>query len=152
MDIIWVSTKKIDKIQKIQTMVHFNRPPVKSAQCVIGTEKHLDSGILLNYNDADYSQGYGQFKEAFRALTKDDEIRPNISDTDFRSSKNNKEIGYNLYVFDIRYQKKLESSQPIKVYFEFSQNVPTGIYGYGLVLTKKLVGISSNGQRHFDLI
>ena len=48
------------------------RLPVVSAQCVIGTEKNPDAGILINYDDDDYSQGYHQIKEAFRALTKDD--------------------------------------------------------------------------------
>ena len=46
----------------------FYRPIVTSAQCIIGTEKYPDSGILINYNDDDYSQGYGQIKEAFKAL------------------------------------------------------------------------------------
>ena len=36
------------------------RPPVTSAQCIIGTEKYPDSCILLNYDDGDYSQVYGQ--------------------------------------------------------------------------------------------
>ena len=49
----------------------FYRPLVTSAQCIIGTEKYPDSGILLNYNDDDYSQGYGEIKEAFKDLTKD---------------------------------------------------------------------------------
>ena len=31
----------------------FYRPPVTSAQCIIGTETYPDSGILLNYNDDD---------------------------------------------------------------------------------------------------
>ena len=127
----------------------FYRPPVTSAQCIIGTEKYPDSAILLNYYEDDYSQGYGQIKEAFRALTKDDNLKPYISDNDFGSSNNGKDIGYNLYVFDIRYQKNLESAQPIKV--EFSENVPAGVYGYALVLTNKLVSISSDGQRHFGL-
>ena len=49
------------------------RPPVTSAQCIISTEKHPDSAILLNYDDDDvYSQGYGQIKDAFKALTKND--------------------------------------------------------------------------------
>ena len=46
------------------------------------------------------------------------------------------DVGYNLYVFDIRYQRNFTASQPIKVE----------------VLTNKLVGISSDGQRYFDLI
>ena len=54
----------------------FVRPAVISAQVIIGTERYPDSGILLNYDDDNYSQGYGQIKEAFRALTKDDILQP----------------------------------------------------------------------------
>ena len=36
----------------------FCRLPIVSVQCIIGTEKHPDDGILLNYGDDDYSQGY----------------------------------------------------------------------------------------------
>ena len=79
-----------------------------SAQCTIGTEKYPDSAILLNYNDDDYSQGYSQFKEAFRALSLDDILKPYISDHDFRSSNDGNIIGYNLYVIDISYQKILK--------------------------------------------
>ena len=130
----------------------FYRPSVISAQCVTGTEKYPDSGTLLNYDDDDYNQGYGQIKEAFRALSKDDILQPYISDHDFRSSNNNDDIGYNLYVFDIRYQKDFENAHPIKVEFIFDQPIPAGIYVYALVLTNKKISISSDGQRHFDLI
>ena len=41
----------------------FVRLPVISAQDVFGTERYPDTGILLNYNDDDYSQGYGQTKD-----------------------------------------------------------------------------------------
>ena len=102
----------------------FYRPPITSAQCTIGTEKYPDSAILLNYNDDHYSQGYGQIKEAFRALTKDDIFQPYISDKDFRSSYDDNDIEYYSYFFDIRYQKKLESAQPIKVEFKSSEIVP----------------------------
>ena len=37
----------------------FFGPPVTSAQCIIGTEKLLDSGTLLNFDDDEYSQAYG---------------------------------------------------------------------------------------------
>ena len=40
----------------------FVRLPVISAQVVIGTERYPDSSILLNYEDDDYSQGYGQIE------------------------------------------------------------------------------------------
>ena len=129
----------------------FYRPLATSAQCIIGTEKYPDSGILLNYNDDDYSQGYGLIKEAFKALTKDDLLQPYIAEHDFRSSNDGNNTGYNIYAFDIRYQKNFEISQPIKIEFKFDGVVPAGIYGYALVLTNKLISISSDGQRMFDL-
>ena len=49
----------------------FYRMPVRSAQVVIGTEKYPDNSVLLNFYDDDYSQGYGQIKEVFTALTED---------------------------------------------------------------------------------
>ena len=129
----------------------FVRLPVISAQVVIGTERHPDSAILLNYEVDDYGQGYDQIKEAFKALTKDNNLQPYISDHDFKSSNVGNDIGYNIYAFDIRYQKNFENSQPIKIEFKFSENIPAGIYGYSLVLTNKLISISSDGQRMFDL-
>ena len=78
-------------------------------------------------------------------------LQPYISDNDFRSSNNNDDIGYNLYVFDISYQKSLENTQPIKVEFKFDGVLPDGICGYALVLTSKRISISSDGQQHFDL-
>ena len=79
----------------------FYRPLVTSAQCIIGTEKYPDNGILLNYTDDDYSQGYGQIREAFKALTKDNLFRQYISEHDFRSSNDGNKSGYNIYAFDI---------------------------------------------------
>ena len=131
----------------------FCRLPVVSAQCVIGTEKYPDAGILLNYDDDDYSQGYHQIEEAFKALTKDDILQPYISQEDFRTSNvAANDVGYNLYVFDKRYQKNYTASQPIKVEFKFDGVVPNNVNGYALVLTNRLVSIRSDGQRHFDLI
>ena len=129
----------------------FVRLPVISAQVVIGTERYPDSGILLNYDDDDYSQGYGLIKEAFKALTKDDILLPYISEDDFRSSNEANNIGYNIYAFAIRYQKHFENAQPVKIEFKFSENIAAGIYGYALVLTNRLVSITSDGQRMFDL-
>ena len=129
----------------------FYRPLVTSAQCIIGTEKYPDSSILLNYNDDNCSQVYGQIKEAFKALTKDNLLQQYISDNDFRSSNDGDNIVYNIYAFDIRYQKDFESSQPVKVEFKFDAIIPAGIHGYALVLTNRLISISSSGQRMFDL-
>ena len=129
----------------------FVRLPVISAQVVIGTERYPDSAILLNYDDDNYSQGYGLIKEAFRALTKDDILKPYITEDDFRSSNEGNNIGYNIYAFDIRYQKIFENAQPVKVEFKFSENIDAGVYGYALVWTNRLISITSDGQRMFDL-
>ena len=123
----------------------FYRPPVTSVQCIIGTEKYPDSGILLNYSDDNYSQGYGQIKEAFKALTKDNILQPYISEQDFRSSNDDNDFGYSIYAFEIRYQKNFESFQPIKVEFKFDEVIPVGIYRYALDLTNKLFSLSNDG-------
>ena len=114
----------------------FIRLPVISAQVVIGTERYPDSGILLNYDDDNYVQGYGQIKEAFKSLTKDDILQPYISEDDFRSSNEGNKIGYNIYAFDIRYQKNFENAQPVKVEIIFSEKIDAGVYGYALVFDK----------------
>ena len=129
----------------------FVRLPVISAQVVFGTERYPDTGVFLNYNDDDYSQGYGQIKEAFKALTKDDILQSYISEDDFRSSNDGDNIAYNIHCFDIGYQKNFENGQSVKVKFKFDGVIPGGIYSYALVLTNRLVNISSDGQEKFDL-
>ena len=82
----------------------FCRLPVTSAQCMIGNEFFPGSGILLKSGDDDYSQGYGQIKQAFRASSKDDIFQPCISGDNFRSSNvMADDVSYNLCVFDIQY-------------------------------------------------
>ena len=98
----------------------FCRLPIVNAQCIFGTEKYPDAGIFLNYVVDHYCQGYAQIKEAFRALTKDDILQPYISDHDFRSSNvRGEDVGFNFYVFEIRYQQIFTASQPIKGEFNF---------------------------------
>ena len=120
---------------------------------LLENEKYPDAGILINYDDDDYSQGYSQIKEAFRALTKDDILQPCISDDGFRSSNAGVVVlGYIfIYVFVIRYQQNFTASQPITVEFKFDGVVPNYINVYALVLTNKLVSTNSDGQRHCDL-
>ena len=152
---IWVSVAfQQQDSQHDQTMNNdtFYRLPVSSIQCIIGTKKNPYSAILLNYDDDDYSQGYGQIKEAFRALTKDNKLQPSISEDDFRSDKNGNNIGYKIHVFDIRYQKKYQPGQSVKIEFKLDKVVPAGVYGYALVLTNRLVSIGSDGQRMLDLV
>ena len=108
---IWIfvvfqqSDRQHDQFLNYDTSV---RLPVISSQVVIGTERYPDTGIFLNYNDDGYSQGYGQIKEAFIALTEDDILQPYISEVDFRSSNDGDSIGYKFHVFDIGNQKNFE--------------------------------------------
>ena len=56
----------------------------------------------------------------FKSSTKDDSLQPDISDDDFRSSNPGVfEVGYSVYVFDIRYQQIFAASQPINVEIKF---------------------------------
>ena len=114
--------------------------PVTSCQCIIGIEEYRVSAILLKYDDGLYSQGYAQIKEVFKALIEGDILQPYKSEYDFRLSNHGddgKDIGYNIHRFDIRYQKKFESAQPVKVEIIFQEKIPAGLYGYALVLTNK---------------
>ena len=61
-------------------------------------------------------------------------------------------VRYNFYTFDIRYQQSFTDSQPFKVEFEFDGVNPNDVNGYAPVLNIKLVSLSSDGQRHFDII
>ena len=126
--------------------------PDTFAQRIAGTEKYPDGDILINYDNDEYVHGYTHIKEAFRALTKDDILQPYISDHDFGSS-NDKigDVGYNLYVFDIRYQQNFTASQ-LKVEIKLDGVVPNNVDGYVLVLKNELVSVSTNILRHFDLI
>ena len=61
---------------------------------------------MLNYDDDDSSLGYGQIKEAYKSLPKDDFLQPYLTNVDFRSSDAGViEVRYNLYVFDVNYQQ-----------------------------------------------
>ena len=78
-----------------------------SAQVVIGTETYPDTAILFNFSDDEYSQSYGERKEAFEALTKDDVLQPDRTEDNFKPSNDGDNFGYNIHAFDMRYQKEL---------------------------------------------
>ena len=151
MDYYEISTKRSTDFGN-REQIYFFGPLVTSAQSIIGTEKHPDTGIMLYYNEGDYSQGSGRIEEAYKGLTKDDIHQPYISHLDFGSSIEGKVVGYNSYLFHIQLRKNFTASQPIKVEFKFKGVVPNNIKGYSLVITIKLISVSSDGQKHFDLI
>ena len=63
------------------------------------------------------------------------------------------ETNHNFYVFDLSKQKDHIASQPIRLEFKISAAIDVPDYiAYALVLTPKLISISSDDQRHFNLI
>ena len=50
------------------------------------------------------------------------------------------------------YQQNVTASQSIKVEFKFHGAVPNDINGNALVLTNKLVSVTSDDQQHFHFI
>ena len=134
----------------------FYRPSVVYAQCIIGGEKFPDSKINCIYLFDEYSQAYGEIVSCLRHLAEDILIQPYTTQKDFLIFNNYPEgnPGYNLQVFDIRHHQDYSTAQPIKVRYGFRPAVPTAtnLIGFALLLTNKLVFVSSDGQRQFDLI
>ena len=60
---------------------------------------------------------------------------------------------YKFFVFDLSKQNDNIASQPIRLEFKFNAAIDVADFiAYALVLTPKLISISSDGQRHFDLL
>ena len=125
------------------------------AQCIIGSEKCPDAGLNCYYAVDKNSQAYGEIISCFRHLAKDNFLQTYITQKDFKTSNNyaDGKPGYNLYVFDIRHHQGYSSAQPIKLGSNFRPVVPaaTNLIRYALLLTNKLVSVSTDGQRQFDL-
>ena len=92
----------------------------------------------------------------FRHLANDNILQPYLTQKIFIASTNylDDNAGFNIYVFDIRHYQDYSSAQPIKVGFVFRPAIPAGnnLIGYALLLTNKLVSLSSDGQKQFDMI
>ena len=60
---------------------------------------------------------------------------------------------YKFQVFDLSKQKDHSASHPIRLEVKFDAAIDVADYiAYALVLTPKLISISSDEQRHLDLI
>ena len=70
-------------------------------------------------------------------LTKDNTIQFYLPEQGLGKSNRGDNVGFNLYVFSIRYRKIFMTAQTIKVEFKVSACVPAGAFGYALVLTKR---------------
>ena len=135
---------------KIDSQTHnnatFHRLPVSNAVCKIGSEKYPDDGIECDYDRDKYDQAYSEIENFYLLKSETNLLNPFIDLHKFRTN-------YNFCVFDLSKQKDNISSQPIRLEFKFSAAIDVADYiAYALVLTPKLISISSDGQRHFDLL
>ena len=135
---------------KIDSQTHdnatFDRLSVSIAVCKIGSEKYPDDGIECDYDRGKYDQAYHEIENFYHLKCESDLLNPFIDLHKFRTN-------YNFNVFDLSKQKDQIASQPIRLEFKFNAAFGVAEYvAYALVLTPKLISISSDGQRHFDLL
>ena len=135
---------------KIDSQTHdnaiFDRLPISNAVCKIGSEKYPDDGIECDYDRDKYDQAYSEIENFYLLKSETNLLNPFIDWHKFRTI-------YNFYVFDLSKQKDNIASQPIRLEFKFNAAIDVADYiPYALVLTPKLISISSDGQRHFDLL
>ena len=135
---------------KIVSQVHdnavFDRLPISNAVCKIGSEKYPDDGIECDYDRDKYDQAYSEIENFYHSNSETNLLNPFIDLHKVRTK-------YNFYVFDLSKQKDHIASQPIRLEVKFIAAIDVSNFiAYALVLTPKLISISSDGQRHFDLI
>ena len=135
---------------KIDSQTHdnaiFDRLPVSNAVCKIGSEKYPDDGIECDYDRDKYDQAYSEIENFYLLKNETNLLNPFIDLHKFRTN-------YNFYVFDLSKQKDNIASQPIRLEFKFNAAIDVAdCIAYALVLTPKLISISSDGKRHFDLL
>ena len=135
---------------KIDSQTHnnviFDRLPISSGVCKIGSQKYPDDGIKCDYDRDKYDQAYHEIENFYLLKSETNLLNPFIDLHKFRTN-------YNFYVFDLSKQKDQIASQPIRLEFKFSAAINVADYiAYALVLTPRLISISSNGQRHFEIL
>ena len=135
---------------KIDSQTHdnatFDRLSVSNAVCKIGSEKYPDDGIECGYDRDKYDQAYSKIENFHILHSECNLLNPLIDLHKFRRS-------FNFYVFDLSKQKDQIASQPIRLEIKFNAAFGAADYmAYALVLTPKLISISSDGQRQFDLL
>ena len=124
----------------------FDRLSVSNAVCKIGSQNHPDDQKECNYNRDKYDQAYYEIKSFYNLHSESNLLKPFISLHKFRTS-------YNFYVFDLSKQNSPIASDPIRLEFKFSAGFGVADFvAHALVLTPKEISISSDGQRHFDLL
>ena len=125
----------------------FERPDVIEASCNVGSVKDPDNEFQKDFNRNKNNEPYNEIRQFYKDYIKG-EGSPYITFKEF------KEL-YNLYVFDLRAQKHIPAAQLIGVNFKYRaayDAVANNYQAVALVLTQKMISVSSDGQRMFDVI
>ena len=135
---------------KIDSQTHdnatFDRLPISNAVCKIRYEKYPVDGIDGDYDRNNYREAYQEVENFCRLRSKTISLRPFFDLRNFRTNNN-------FFVFDLSKPKGHIARQPIRLHFKFSAAIDVADFiAYALVVTPKLIKISSDGQRHFDLL
>ena len=118
----------------------FDRLPISNAVCKIGSENNPVDGIECDYDRDNYREAYQEIENFYRLHTESNVLKPFIALQKVRTNSK-------FYVFDLSKQKDHIASQPIRLDFKFSAAIDVADYiAYALVLTPKLISISSDGQ------
>ena len=94
-----------------------------------------DAGKALDCRQNEHNQGFGQIVSCFNLLTNDN-LQPHIPQRDFLTNnviaafENTDYLSYNLFVFDLPFERKFSSAQPKILNFKFYEHVADGVVGY----------------------
>ena len=94
---------------------------------MIRKEKNPNGNSILKYADHEFSQVYGQTKEAIKSLIKDDILQIYMSDHDLGYSNEGEKVGDYLNGVDIRCQEDFMGIELIKKEFKRSAEVPASV-------------------------
>ena len=117
------------------------------ASCIVATVRYPDHEYQIGFQRNKYNEPYNEIRRFYKDYIKG-ERAPYISFKDFK-------VLYNLYVFDLRAQKDNLSAQPVRPAFKFCAGfnvIANNCQAVALVLTQKVISVSSGGVRMFDVI
>ena len=120
----------------------FDNCPVRTASCSVGTERFPENEMQLNYANCKYYDAYNNIEE-FKSQYLLSKNPPFISFDDYKTM-------YNIYVFDLRYQKEEFSAQPIQLNFKFDADVANNYSAYIVTMKERKIIVTSDGQQQSD--
>ena len=118
---------------------------VTECYCKIGSEFYPEDRMNINYGTNNYNEAFKEivsFNKDYNGLPYN--IKPYINHRTFKSS-------YRIYVFDTRYQSDHIGPQPIQLNPKFSAAV-ADVICHALVLTRKVISVSSDGNKMVDIV